>query len=91
MKLGWRGLKLSLLFFLGISALEAKGSICTEPDIKGDNIVFIQGGNLWLGKIEKNRVRASPIIKDKGDISYPKFSKNGEKLAFVGKVGFLLN
>jgi tricorn protease len=89
MKLGWRELKLSLLFFLGISALEAKESICLQPDIQGDNIVFIQGGNLWRGKIEKNRVHAYPLLKDKGEISYPKFSKNGEKIAFVGKVGYL--
>ena len=88
---GLRGLKLSFLLFFGVGTITAKESICIQPDIREDKVVFIQGGNLWFGRIEQNHVRATPLLKDNGSISYPKFSKNGERIAFVGKVDFLPN
>ncbi|NBU62584.1 MAG: hypothetical protein EBS28_02165, partial [Chlamydiae bacterium] len=88
---GLRRLKFPLLLFLWVGTIIAKESLCIQPDIRGDEIVFIQGGNLWYGRIEQNHVRATPLLKDNGSISYPKFSKNGERIAFVGKVDFLPN
>lgn len=88
---GIRELRLSLYLFLGMVSLGAKESICIQPDIRDEKIVFVQGGNLWFGEIDQNHVRAIPLLKENGAISYPKFSKNGERIAFVGKVDFIPN
>jgi len=53
-----------------------------NPDIHGDRVVFVYGGNLWLTSSEGGEARR--LTSHIGVESQPKFSPDGEWIAFSG-------
>ena len=52
------------------------------PDIHGDKIVFVYGGDLWLASTaggEAHRLTSLPGLE-----LFPKFSPDGKQIAFSG-------
>ncbi len=52
------------------------------PDIHGDRVVFCAEGDLWLGFLAEGR--AERITIHEGNETYPKFSPDGQWIAFTG-------
>ena len=60
-----------------------EGRLMRFPDIRGNKIVFVYGGDLWLASSsdgEAHRVTAHP-----GRELFPKFSPDGKWIAFTGQ------
>ncbi len=53
-----------------------------NPDIHGDRVVFVHGGDLWLVSSEGGEARR--LTTHVGFESQPKFSPDGEWIAFTG-------
>ena len=53
-----------------------------NPDIHGDRVVFVHGGNLWVVTSEGGEARR--LTSHVGVESQPKFSPDGEWIAFSG-------
>jgi tricorn protease len=56
-----------------------------QPDISGDQIVFVYGGDLWLSTIRGGDARR--LTSDDGLEQFPKFSPDGKWVAFTGEYG----
>lgn len=52
------------------------------PDIYGDRVVFCAEGDLWLGNLKEGH--AERITIHEGNETYPKFSPDGNWIAFTG-------
>ena len=52
-----------------------------QPDIQGDRIVFVYGGDLW--SVAKRGGVASRITSDEGIERFPKISPDGATIAFT--------
>ncbi|MBM3194549.1 MAG: hypothetical protein FJZ60_02160 [Chlamydiae bacterium] len=73
-------LSILTLFTLTIEAAEG---IYSNPDIHEERIVFQSGGKVWLGTLNEGKYIAYPLHNYGGISKYPKFSKDGKKIAFI--------
>lgn len=60
-----------------------EGRLMRFPDIHGDHIVFVYGGDLWLASAHGGA--ASRITTAQGRELFPKFSPDGKWIAFTGQ------
>ncbi|MEW5875836.1 MAG: S41 family peptidase [Candidatus Zixiibacteriota bacterium] len=63
------------------SAEEAR--LLRFPDIHNDNVVFVYGGDLWTVPVSGGQARK--LTNDDGLELFPRFSPDGEKIAFTGQ------
>ncbi len=78
-------LQLFVAMILGLSTtrLEAQTKLLRFPDIHGDKVVFCYAGDLWIAPSsggEAFRLTAHPGLE-----LFPKFSPDGEWIAFTGQ------
>lgn len=71
-----------VLFINGFTPLN-ETLLLKTPDIYKNEIVFEHGGDLWLTSIKDTTARR--LTTDKGYENYPKFSPDGEFIAFSGE------
>ncbi len=80
----------SLLAVLGIEAGEGGESSLTRPhagmlrypDVSSRQIVFMYANDLWL--VSREGGIASPLASPPGEELFPRFSPDGESIAFIG-------
>lgn len=73
---------LFFLTFISLSLQAAQG-LCFNPDIYHDRILVQSGGKIWIGSLQANGYVAFPLHNFGGQSKYPKFSKEGDKIAFI--------
>jgi len=73
------------LFALTISAQENLTRLLRQPDIHGDDVVFVYAGDLWLASANGGDARR--LTSDDGIELFPKFSPDGKWIAFSGEYG----
>ena len=77
-------LRNALLFTLALAlSLPAGTKLLRFPDIAGDEVVFVHGGDLWKASAEGGtavRLTAHPGLE-----LFPKFSPDGQWIAFTGQ------
>src|SRR5439155_7035180 len=54
-----------------------------QPDIEGQSIVFVYGGDLW--RVDRAGGVATRLTSHEGAESFPKFSPDGRTVAFTGE------
>ena len=64
------------------AALE-KGRLLRMPDIQGDRIVFVYGGDLWT--VARTGGMSVRLTSSDGQEGWPKFSPDGQTIAFTGE------
>ncbi len=69
-----------LLFCLSIMA-QVDGSLMQHPDVSNTQITFIYGDDVWIAP--KNGGLASRLSSPEGSESYPRFSPDGNMIAFT--------
>lgn len=52
------------------------------PDVGKDHIIFVYANDIWL--VDKKGGVARPVVSPDGQEQFPKFSPDGEHIAFVG-------
>ncbi|MBN8827428.1 MAG: PDZ domain-containing protein [Sphingobacteriia bacterium] len=73
---------LTFLCFSFNNANAANEGYFQEPDINGDNIVFVSDNDLWqVNRTDGNPIRLTSFYSQ---IHTPVFSKDGSKIAFLG-------
>ena len=60
----------------------AHGEMLRYPDVSRTQIVFLYANNLWT--VSRNGGLASPLASPRGVEGFPKFSADGQTVAFVG-------
>jgi tricorn protease len=60
-----------------------EGRLMRFPDVRGDKIVFVYGGDLWLASSKGGAARR--ITAHPGRELFPKFSPDGKWIAFTGQ------
>jgi tricorn protease len=66
----------------GAFAQEQLTRLLRQPDISGDEIAFVYGGDLWL--VSSRGGEARRLTSDAGMEYFPKFSPDGKWIAFTG-------
>ena len=61
------------------------GGLMRYPDASATHIVFLYANNLWL--VPRDGGVAVPLAGPQGVEMYPRFSPDGEQIAFVGHYG----
>jgi tricorn protease len=74
-----------VLFCAGLALAQEppEGRLMRFPDVRGDRIVFVYGGNLWLASTKGGA--ATRITTHPGRELFPKFSADGKWIAFTGQ------
>ena len=72
-----------LLIVLLSSAVMAETRLLRHPDVSAENIVFAYGGDLWI--VGRAGGDARRLTSFQGVESYPKFSPDGNTVAFSGQ------
>jgi len=79
----WLALILSVCSSLTFSQQLQEGRLMRFPDIYKDKVVFYYGGDLWLASTSGGA--ASRITSHPGRELFPKFSPDGQWIAFTGQ------
>lgn len=72
-----------LLAALFITAFATEGRLLRFPDVHGDKLVFVHGGDLWLAPAGGGT--AMRLTSHIGIEQFPKFSPDGKWIAFTGQ------
>ncbi len=87
-----KGLVLVIVLFLGLICFQAPPALSRNSNLRGELVVILNmepdnplGGEIWLMNIDGKLVRR--ITKNKYHEEYPKFSPDGNRIAFVRNVG----
>ena len=80
---GWIGLWVVICAGLAFGQEMQEGRLMRFPDIHGDKIVFVYGGDLWLAPSSGGGARR--ITTHPGRELFPKFSPDGKWIAFTGQ------
>src|SRR5215213_1585283 len=56
-----------------------------QPDIAGDRIAFVYGGDIWIVPVAGGDARR--LTSGEGLELFPKFSPDGKSIAYVGEYG----
>src|SRR4051794_41920881 len=77
--------KLALLLAIALTttAQENLTRLLRQPDIHGNQVVFVYGGDLWLASTRGGEARR--LTSDEGIELFPKFSPDGKWIAFSGE------
>src|SRR4051794_1329594 len=77
--------KLALLLAIALTttAQENLTRLLRQPDIHGNQVVFVYGGDLWLASTSGGEARR--LTSDEGIELFPKFSPDGKWIAFSGE------
>jgi len=68
---------------LAISQDAAEGRLLRFPDVRGDKVAFVYGGDIWLASTAGGAARR--VTTHPGRELFPKFSPDGKWLAFTGQ------
>jgi tricorn protease len=68
---------------LAISQESQEGRLMRFPDVHGDKIAFVYGGDIWLASTSGGAARR--ITTHPGRELFPKFSPDGKWIAFTGQ------
>lgn len=71
-----------LFLFTGSLLAENETRLLRNPDIHGDKVVFMYGGDLWLAPVQGGK--ATRLTAFPGVESNPHFSPDGQWIAFTG-------
>src|SRR5688500_3887004 len=80
-----RGLMLAAMLVISatLSAQENLTRLLRQPDIQGDRIAFVYGGDIWIADARGGDARR--LTSDEGLEYFPKFSPDGRWIAFTGE------
>jgi tricorn protease len=67
----------------GVSAQNNLTRLLRQPDIYGDTVAFVYGGDIWLASAKGGEARR--LTSDAGMEYFPKFSPDGKWIAFTGE------
>ncbi len=70
-----------LLLFSSLAFAQEQARFMTDPDIRGDEIVFTYEGDLWL--VNSNGGTATRLTTFPGDETWARFSPDGKSIAFT--------
>lgn len=73
----------ALLVFLTSSSLIAKTPLLRFPDVYGNTVVFVAGEDIWKAPLSGGV--AVRLTFNDGQEDYPKFSPDGQLIAFTGE------
>lgn len=77
---------LSLVAFLGLPAGAAHGQVdarmLRQPDVSETHITFVYAGDIWV--VPKTGGVAQKLSSPAGEESFPRFSPDGQTIAFTG-------
>ena len=62
---------------------QQEGRLMRFPDVRGDKIAFVYGGDIWLGTTSGGAARR--VTTHPGRELFPKFSPDGKWIAFTGQ------
>ncbi|MEM7396040.1 MAG: hypothetical protein AAF492_27210, partial [Verrucomicrobiota bacterium] len=74
---------LAVVTLVGAAEARAETKLLRFPDIVGDLVVFCYGGDLWKASTEGGE--AVRLTAHPGQELFPKFSPDGEWIAFTGQ------
>ena len=78
-----RTFRLLLLSGLTATALFAQTRLLRFPDLHGDKVVFVYGGDLWTAPVSGGS--ATRLTAHPGQELFPRFSPDGKWIAFTGQ------
>ncbi|MEW6237452.1 MAG: S41 family peptidase [Candidatus Omnitrophota bacterium] len=85
-RFGTMGIWLAVSIFVGIGDLEAEiqphAGMLRYPDVSASHIVFVYANDLWL--VSREGGTASPLASPPGPELFPRFSPDGQSVAFIG-------
>lgn len=64
---------------------QANVQLFLYPDISGDNVVFVHADALWIAPDTGGEARL--LVSAEGNIRYPRFSPDGQQVAFSANIG----
>jgi tricorn protease len=72
-----------LLLAVSLTAQEPLTRLLRQPDIHGDKVAFVYGGDIWVADSKGGTARR--LTSDEGTEYFPKFSPDGKWIAFCGE------
>ena len=72
----------TLLVVAASSNAQVNARLMRYPDVSNTHITFVYAGDIWI--VEKNGGTAARLSSPPGEESYPKFSPDGQSIAFSG-------
>src|SRR5512144_2417214 len=67
----------------GVKSAAAETRLMRQPDIHGNQVVFVYGGDLWA--VDRSGGLARKLTNDVGIEFFPMFSPDGKTIAFTGE------
>ncbi len=76
-------ISLLLLLFSSSAFGQINAKLMRYVDVSETQICFVYGGDIWV--VDKNGGTATQLTNSPGEESYPKFSPDGEEIAFTAR------
>ncbi len=72
----------ALLFAAGAAEAQVDARLLRQPDVSATEIAFVYGGDIWV--VSKEGGVAFRLSTPMGEESFPRFSPDGQQIAFTG-------